>query len=273
MFVGCTAVDQHGHHREWNADKKLVGEAYVDENGVWVGHGSFLGGSVNDTAGGSGTIAKPGGTADGDTILLWTIDDGTGNVTTWPGGFVEDSLSPLNTSGLDGGQLRWAWKVASGEGASWNITTGGIDRRGGAVWTGRNPTTPIHRISARTDTTTRSSPWTATSSAFSSNTTLDGCDIGFLVEDDCNASGAVVHTAPTNFTKGPEHAGANFCNGCLSYRDNVAVGEDGVYAGTGTLAGASTNLSIVAFALASSEPPPFVRGDLSPLPAVARGVI
>lgn len=215
--------------------------------------------SQQNTSGNSIIVDKPALTADGDHVTLWIItDDPSATTITWPSGFTEvPVVSPQITSGIDVQQLAIATKIAASEPSTWTISTSpnsGI--KGGAiVHSDRDTTDPIHRSSGVADNTSRASPWTATSGAFSSNTTLDDCDLIFIQADDCNASGAVVHAAPSGFTLQQEHTGSAFQNGGVSTKDAAGAGETGVYAGTGTLAGANTNLGIIVLALAPAGPP------------------
>jgi hypothetical protein len=207
----------------------------------------------NDTPATGARVVTPDVAAvNGDVCHIWTISDSdTSAPPTWPAGFVEHSLSPISTGSLDAQSLRWAWKIASSEPSSWTVTIGADGCIVGcAIFSGRHQTDYLHRISTRADTTSRATPWTATSNAFSSVTDADGCDIGFLQADDCAPGGNVVHTAPSGFLITVEHASGDFHNGCLSVVEDAVVGETGVYAGIGTKSGTNTNLAILAFALA-----------------------
>jgi hypothetical protein len=213
---------------------------------------AYVGSSKSDALNTTANVAKPAGTLDGHHVTLWAITDNSPATITWPTGFVETSVTPITTAVLDNQILFVATKIASAEPATWDIVCTQSIRAGSVVHSGRNPTTPIHRISGRADTTNRATPWTATSNAFSSPTALGDVDLIFIQADDVDVSGVVTHTAPTGFTLRQEHAGADFRNGGVSTRDAVPAGETGVYSGTGALATASTNLAIVVIALASA---------------------
>jgi hypothetical protein len=205
----------------------------------------------------SQSVPKPAGTLDSHHATLWAISDDTAATITWPTGFVESSVTPLDTGVLDAQRFRVATKICSGEPASWTVTSGSNIKAGSIVHSGRDTITPIHRISGRADTTARGSPWTATSNAFSSATTIDGCDLIFLQGDDCTPNAQVTHgTPPSGFTLREEHTGAtDFQQGAVWSKDNVAAGDTGVYSSVSSETGGSTNLAVVVIALAPAAAP------------------
>lgn len=205
--------------------------------------------TINSSASTTISLAKPAGTVDDDVAYMWLVADSTTMTATWPTGFTELSISPLITSVLDAQTFRVARKVCSGEPATWTGSATTNVKQGVVVLSGRDTASPEHRSSGVTDTTSRSSPWTATSGAFSSNTALVGCDILFFQADDVNTSAnSVAHTPPTDFTLVGEFVGASFIQSGLSIKENAGSGETGVYAGVGTAASGNTNLAIAAIA-------------------------
>lgn len=95
---------------------------------------------VNGTAGTSVTVSKPAGTADGDFLLAFVAETGTGTITP-PAGWA------LIGSVANGSNVTMAayWKAAASEGASWTWTLGASVRNWGWVgaYTGVDTSAPI----------------------------------------------------------------------------------------------------------------------------------
>lgn len=213
-----------------------------------------------DAANINGSLAVPAGSIDGDYAVMWAVsDEGATSTVTWPTGFTEITSSPLRTQVLDAQTARLAVKILSGEPGTWTPSSTHSSKWGAVVLSDVDIAAALQKESGVTDTTTRSTPWTATSAAFSA-ATANPCDLLFFQFDDVGAANAVTHTAPGGFTLIAEHTGADFRNCGVSLKESAAAGEGGVYAGVGAAAGTSTNLAVFALAVkvlvAAFNPPP-----------------
>jgi hypothetical protein len=91
---------------------------------------SFVASSTQVGGSGAGVtsivVTKPTGTVDGDLVII-ALDTNTSQTITWPSGFTQGDLQHGTQSAAH--TAAWAWKIASGEGASWTVTFGA------ALWT------------------------------------------------------------------------------------------------------------------------------------------
>lgn len=192
---------------------------------------SSTGNSVRNT---SLVVTKPAGTIDGDVVVLWATNDAAADAITFPGGFAALASSPLQTT-LDGQRTATAWKVASGEPASYTITCPS-DLIGGADC-----------FSGRSGVLTASSGATTGAAGASSPAACDatgvtggaGDDQLWVCGADINTGNDVAFTAPAGFTMSQDlwPGAADFRNAGSAYRDNFAGGATGTISGIATFAG------------------------------------
>ena len=202
--------------------------------------------AVNETPSSSLVVTKPAGVVSGDVLVAFALNDGNAANFSWPSGFTAVTGTPINTT-FDGQQLGAAIKIAGGsEPANYTITASTTIIGGIAAFSGGADPQP-HRSSATSNDNGNASPWSITSAAFSSNTSVTS-DMVIVAGSDTTTSGNVAHSGPTGYTVQADIR-SGFINAMLSTKDSVASGESGVQTATGTLAGASSAWAVFAIAL------------------------
>lgn len=206
--------------------------------------------SVNQTAATTLVVTPPAGIQDGDILVAFSVSDNAANTTTFPAGFTAVTGSPITLSSLDACRIACAIKIASSESGNYSLTSGTTILGGVAAFSGRNPSVTPHQISNNKSDTGNASPWSITSAAYGSNTTLE-CDIAFVATSDGLGADAV-HAAPAGYTLDSDFTGggANAIQGMFAHKDAVALGSSGVLTGTGTLAAAAAAWAVFSIALA-----------------------
>ena len=198
------------------------------------------------------TVTPPSSIVDGNTLVAFACTDSQSESISPPSGFsVPDGNGLLNCT-ADGMTL-WVWsKIAASESGNYVFTTAVQEMYGGVLnFSGRDGTTPIHRSSRNIQNTaqTLSGGTNVASAAFSSNTTIAGCDMCLIVGIDVTSGGQPTYTGPTNFTKRTDQTDTGFINVASFTRDNVGTGQAGtdsvsVSRGSGTAGWAAFMIAI-----------------------------
>lgn len=217
--------------------------------------------STNNAPATSLVVTAPAGIVDGDILVAWSVSDASGNNQLFPAGFVAVTGSPQDLSVFDASQFAVAIKVASGESGNYTLTGTAAIIGGVACFSGRTSSTTPHKVSATKADSSHASPYTITSAAFGSATTLTS-DIIYIAESD-GATNDITHTAPSGYTFDADICQtANFERQFVfAHKDGVASGETGTLSSTGT--GSAAAWAAFAIALADGAPvvppPPLAR--------------
>lgn len=143
---------------------------------------------INGTAGTSVVVSKPTGAADGDFLLAFIAQAGTGSVTPPAGWALVGSLAASTTVTLAVYSRR-----ASGEPASWTWTLGGSVRNWGAVgaYLGVDPTSPI--------SVTNSHAYTSAGTNFGATGVVPWSGLGVGATASVRAAGGAATTWTANY--------------------------------------------------------------------------
>jgi len=202
--------------------------------------------ATNSTATTDLIVTKPSGVVEGDVLIAFGITDDIANDYVWPSGFVAITGSAIITT-ADNQALGAAIKIAgASEPANYTISSTNALIGGIIAFSGNSATQP-HRSSVANNNSANASPWTITSTAYSSTTSV-ACDLVTIVGSDVTTSVDAVHTGPAGFTVRADII-SGFRNLAVSSNDAVAAGASGVLAVTGTLGGASAGWGIFSVAL------------------------
>lgn len=208
--------------------------------------------ATNATGSTSLVVPAPNGLVDGDILVIYATANAAAATFTWPAGFTAVTGSPRQVATPGGVTLGCALKVASSESGSYTITCGTACIGGLMVFSDRDQTVTPHRSSVASFTSAVASPWSLTSAAFSSATSVAGCDLIVLSTDDIvTATLGVYHIPPAAFTKRCEldtNTGNDTCT--TATLDNVTIGHTGVLTGSGILLTKTAGGAMFALALA-----------------------
>jgi len=195
------------------------------------------------------TVNKPTETTDGDIVVLSAIVDSSSITFTWPAGFTEITQNPS----LTGARFRCAWKAASGEGATYQVTFSASTLYAqvlAASWFGRNSSqwsaTPVVTVVD----TYQASPHTVNATGI---TAANADDIALFVGvKSNNNANPFVMTPPTNYTVRMDTTGPSYAIAQLATRDNVSAGATGTLTFTETSASDQSRVGVLVLAIAAA---------------------